>query len=204
MRIEDLSDEELVARAQSGGGDAQACLDTLYRRFYPRVAHWCLRVCGDRERATDLAQEVFLRVHERLDGFRGDSRFSTWLYTVTRRLAINHGMAARRRQGREQELDAGEAPEPEDEQPDAHDEVERGERAAWVRRAMAEVLEPLEARVLYLHFVNGLTLDGVTELLGLRNKSGAKAYIVSGKRKLKRRYGDAGPFPAAGAGRTGE
>ena len=57
------------------------------------------------------------------------------------------------------------------------------------RQAMARDLEPLEAKILYLHHVDGMTLPAITELLGLENKSGAKAYIVSGKRKLKRKFG---------------
>jgi hypothetical protein len=54
---------------------------------------------------------------------------------------------------------------------------------------MERDLEPLEAKVLYLHFVDGLTLPAITELLDLQNKSGAKAYIVNGKRKLERKFG---------------
>jgi len=54
---------------------------------------------------------------------------------------------------------------------------------------MANYLEPLEARVLYLHYVDGMSLPALTEMLWLDNKSGAKAYVVSGGRKLKRRFG---------------
>ena len=173
-----------------------ACLDALYRRWYPQVARWCLRIAGDRERAAELAQEVFLRVHGRLDGFRGESRFSTWLYAVTRSVAINRGIAERRR--REEPLDAESAPEPADPRPGAAEDFESAEAAAWMRSALAEALEPEEAKVLYLHYALGLTLPAITALLRLDNKSGAKAYIVSGRRKLVRRYGERGPLSAAG------
>ncbi|HEY4562075.1 MAG TPA: RNA polymerase sigma factor, partial [Thermoanaerobaculia bacterium] len=88
MDLDRLIDEELIERARRDAAQADACLAVLYRRYYPKVAAWCLRISGDRQEAADLAQEVFLRVHDRLDGFRGDSRFSTWLYTVTRSIAI--------------------------------------------------------------------------------------------------------------------
>src|SRR5436305_14367138 len=69
MDLDRLSDEELIERARREAAHADACLAVLYRRYYPKVAAWCLRIGGDRQEAADLAQEVFLRVHERLDGF---------------------------------------------------------------------------------------------------------------------------------------
>lgn len=184
-----LTDEELIARARlQSGPEADACLAVLYRRYYGKVAAWCLRLHGqNRDEAADLAQEVFLRVHERLGSFRGESRFSTWLYTVTRSVVINRGVAARRRQS--ESLDDVEVPEPVEPAPGAQEELEKGEILQAFRQAMDRDLEPLEAKVLYLHFVDGLPVKGITELLGLENKSGAKAYLVSGGRKLKRRFG---------------
>ena len=188
MHLEHLSDEQLIAHARAEGGDgADAALAVLYGRYHRKVAGWCLRICNDREEAADLAQEVFLRVHERLDSFRGDSRFSTWLYTVTRRVAINRGQAAARR--RTESLDAEGAVEPVDPTPDAETGTGRAQVLAAFRQAMREDLEPLEAKVLYLHYAEGMTLPAITDLLALANRSGAKAYVVAGRRKLERRFG---------------
>lgn len=197
MEAECWSDEELIARArQAPPAEASDLLDALYRRYYERVGFWCLRICRDRDQAAELAQEVFLRVHGRLGTFRGESRFSTWLYTVTRRVAINRGIAARRR--REDPIGeddfAGELVDPAA-GPDRH--LERDQAIEWTRTALTETLEPDEAKVLYLHYALGLTLPAITERLRLTNKSGAKAYIVSGRRKLKRRYGEDDPLRAA-------
>jgi len=187
MDLDRLSDEELIERTRSEAAHADACLAVLYRRYYPKVAAWCLRISGDRQEAADLAQEVFLRVHQRLGSFRGDSRFSTWLYTVTRSVVINRGVAARRRET--DALDEEGAPEPVEPAPGADELAEKGQILAAFRDAMERDLEPLEAKVLYLHYVDGLPLAGITDLLKLENKSGAKAYIVSGGRKMKRRFG---------------
>ena len=187
MDFAHLTDEELIERARRNPGEADACLSTLYRRYQPKVAAWCLRICSDREAASDVAQEVFLRVHERLATFRGESRFSTWLYTVTRSTAINRGVSERRRQA--DALDDESVPEPVEPSPGAEQEVEQGEILAAFREAMGKDLEPLEAKALYLHYVDGVPLAALTDLLKLTNKSGAKAYIVSGKRKLERRFG---------------
>ena len=186
--LDRLSDEELIEQArQAAPGAADAYLSALYRRYQPKVAAWCLRICNDRDEAADVAQEVFLRVHERLGSFRGASRFSTWLYTVTRSVAINRGVAARRRQTEALEDDS--VPEPVEPSPGPEREMEQGEILAAFREAMERDLEPLEAKVLYLHYVDGMQLAAITDLLRLDNTSGAKAYIVSGGRKLKRRFG---------------
>ncbi|HKV07129.1 MAG TPA: RNA polymerase sigma factor [Thermoanaerobaculia bacterium] len=187
MDLDPLTDEELIERARRRPETAEACLSALYRRYQSKVAAWCLRICNDREEAADVAQEVFLRVHERLGSFRGDSRFSTWLYTVTRSVAINRGVAERRR--RAEALDDEGVPEPVEPSPGADQEVETAEILAAFRAALDRDLEPLEAKALYLHYVDGVPLAALTDLLKLTNKSGAKACIVSGKRKLERRFG---------------
>ena len=185
---ESRTDEELVeVICRGSAADGELCREVLFRRFYPKVLSWCRRFSGGQEEASDLAQDVFLRVHERLHTFKGQSRFSTWLYTVTRRTAINKGIAARRREA--MSLDGEDLPEPVDPTPDAEQRAEVGQLARALRRAMARDLEPLEAKVLYLHHVNGMTLPAITSFLGLENKSGAKAYIVNGRRKLDRKFG---------------
>jgi RNA polymerase sigma-70 factor (ECF subfamily) len=185
--LDPLTDEELVERARRRPEAAEAALAVLYRRWYPKVAAWCLRLGGDREEAADSAQEVFLRAHERLGSFRGESRFSTWLYTVTRSVVINRGQAARRR--RMDPLDEDEAAQPVAPEPGADETMEKDQIARELRLALERDLEPLEAKVLYMHYVDGVSLPALTSLLRLENRSGAKALVVSGGRKLKRRFG---------------
>lgn len=188
MAREGRSDEELAAAISSGvEPEASSCREVLFRRLYPRIWSWCRRFAGDEQEASDLTQEVLLRVHQKIHTFDGRSRFTTWLFTVTRRVAINRGIAARRRAT--VSLDAAELPEPVDPSPDAEERAGSREIGRELRQAMARDLEPLEAKILYLHYVDGMTLPAITELLGLDNKSGAKAYIVSGRRRLDRRFG---------------
>ena len=77
--------------------------------------------------------------------------------------------------------------EPVDPAPTIDGELIREEQVARLRAAMAETLDPIEAKVVQLHHVDGLTLPAIDRLLGFTNRSGAKAYLVSAKRKLKRR-----------------
>ncbi|MBZ0113023.1 MAG: RNA polymerase sigma factor [Thermoanaerobaculia bacterium] len=180
QNLEQANDEELIALHRADK-DPDA-LSILYRRYYVRVASWCLRFSGHPGQSEELAQEVFTRVHSKLDSFRADSRFSTWLYTVTRSVVINRGISERRRQMTP--LDSESVPEPSAPDPAIDDLLVNEESAAVLREALDDI-DRTEAQVLYLHYVDGLTLPAITELLGFTNASGAKKYIVNGRRHLR-------------------
>src|SRR5256885_15762000 len=77
-----LQAARIIRRAQRG--DA-AAFESIYRIYSRRVYALCLRMIGNPTEAEDLTQEAFLRVFCRIQTFRGESAFSTWLH----RLAIN-------------------------------------------------------------------------------------------------------------------
>ena len=182
--MQDLSDEDLLARFRQdseGGKPTGRWIDELFGRYHTKVAAWCYRFTGDREAAGDLAQEIFLRAYRNLDSFRGSARFSTWLYTIARNHCVNE---MRSRQNRPAEaLDF----EPEDSAAvSILDVMEQRESHQLLRSMIEDNLEPIEKKVMEMHFASGISLDAVSRLLGLTNASGAKAHIVSGKRKLAR------------------
>ncbi|HEX6930038.1 MAG TPA: sigma-70 family RNA polymerase sigma factor [Gammaproteobacteria bacterium] len=86
-------DEWLVARARGGNVPA---FEALYRRNSGRIHALCLRLAGDPSTAEECVQETFITAWQKLDGFRGDSAFSSWLY----RIAVNTVMGSFRKQGR--------------------------------------------------------------------------------------------------------
>jgi RNA polymerase sigma-70 factor (ECF subfamily) len=184
------SDEELVAhfRQDPSSEESRMALAELYRRYFEKVARWSLRLATDRDDATDLAQEVFVRVQERLHTFRGDARFQTWLYTVARSVALNRADARRRRptQPLEDLLVDGEPAD--EERPPIESRLDADRLRLALHRALREDLEPLEAQVLWLHFVHGLTVPQLSRRFALTNKSGAKAILVTGVRKLRRGF----------------
>ncbi|MEO0423978.1 MAG: sigma-70 family RNA polymerase sigma factor [Pseudomonadota bacterium] len=184
--LDTLSDEALIKRWRAHPEQGDACLEQLFRNSYPRVAAWCRRFCRDPEQAADVVQEVFVKVQDKLAAYRGESRFSTWLYSVTRRVAIDHGLAQARQPQAE---DAAKAPDPID--PDLHTEelTAREQVLERLRAAMQSDLAPEEAKVVYLHYVDGMSLPAITRQLALTNRSGAKASLVSGMRKLRKRFG---------------
>lgn len=76
-------DLELVRRAQQGDEHA---FEILVDRYKNRVYGLIVRTIADRQRADDLAQQAFLRVYRGLPYFRGEARFSTWLYRIVANL----------------------------------------------------------------------------------------------------------------------
>jgi RNA polymerase sigma-70 factor (ECF subfamily) len=92
------SNESLVRQAQDG--DMRAFED-LYRRTSDRVYAVCLRMSGDSDRATELVQDVFVRVWQKLPGFRGESQFTTWLHRLTVNLVLQERRSRSRREARE-------------------------------------------------------------------------------------------------------
>jgi RNA polymerase sigma-70 factor (ECF subfamily) len=184
MEVAHLSDEALVTQFGQAPADVRGqIVDELFGRHYARVARWCYRFTGDRDEAADLAQDVFLRAHRHLHTFHGHSRFSTWLY----RIARNESFSRRQRKaatpagGNEEAL--ADVPTPE---ADPEQIVAQHSRVRRLHEFLATTLDETERVVFTLHYGDDLTLDTITRLLNLGNASGAKAYIVSAKRKLAR------------------
>jgi len=187
MQWEDLSDEALITkyRSEAGGSAAEQCLNELFRRHHTKVARWCLGFTGDRESAADLAQEICAKAYQNLPSFKGQSKFSTWLFSIAR----NHCLNAVRARGNAPAMTSEE--EVVDALPDlgSHDplaSLERQQSASLARQIMNEALGETEKVVFTLHFSEELPLDVITRVLKLENASGAKAYLVSAKRKLEK------------------
>jgi RNA polymerase sigma-70 factor (ECF subfamily) len=81
-----LSDEELIRQAQQGSLEA---FTTLYDRYLPVVYKW-VRYVVQAQDVEDITQEVFISLLKSLKGFKGNSRFSTWLRTLTKRRVADY------------------------------------------------------------------------------------------------------------------
>ncbi len=178
-----LSDEELVAqyRLAPASDRSRQLLDELFRRHRARVITWCYRLSGDRNLAADLAHDVFVKAFSSIDLFRHDSKFTTWLYVIARNRCRDE-QRARAARPREEPEDAM-VDEPTDVN-EALAALDARDARHVLRTVMDDVLEETEKRVMTLHYGHDMRLDAITAALGLTNASGAKAYIVSAKRKL--------------------
>lgn len=90
-----------VRRAASGD---HAAFERLYREHVGRIYALCVRMV-DEQSAEDLTQEVFIRAWNKLDTFRGQSKFGTWLH----RLAVNHVLSRRETQRKREARHTGES-----------------------------------------------------------------------------------------------
>src|SRR5207237_4316696 len=81
------SDDSAVVTAFLGG--EERAFTELVERYQTRLLNFIYRTIGDRDRAEDLVQEVFIRVHRHLHRFDRSKKFSTWVYTIASNLAKN-------------------------------------------------------------------------------------------------------------------
>jgi RNA polymerase sigma-70 factor (ECF subfamily) len=86
QQLNEQSDSEVVRRIQSGDDNA---FDELMRRYKGPVVNFAYRMLSNAEDADDIAQEVFVRVYQNLDTYRPETKFSTWLFALTRNAAID-------------------------------------------------------------------------------------------------------------------
>jgi RNA polymerase sigma-70 factor (ECF subfamily) len=202
MEADDLA---LVEKAKAGHGEAFRALVVRHQR---RVYAVALGIVKDRDLAWDVAQEAFVRVHQHLGEFKGESSFSTWVMRIGAHLAID--ALRRERASSRQELD------------DVRDaDVERGGEGILatalgndpqknlLRRELAQEMTDALARlpekhrtILVLREVEGLSYEDLAERLGI-HKGTVMSRLFHALKKMQailRRYaglpaGDAGGEP---------
>jgi RNA polymerase sigma-70 factor (ECF subfamily) len=166
-------DQRLVERARAG--DVRA-FEALVRRYERWVFTLAFRMVGDRGDAEDVAQEVFLKAYRGLSGFRGGSRFSTWLYAIASHHCLNHlaGRAARARRagraGTASDGRGGELPSAldriADETPGPDAVLERHELRRMVQHELLQLTEPHRI-VLILRDIQGMSYEDIAATLGV-------------------------------------
>jgi RNA polymerase sigma-70 factor (ECF subfamily) len=158
------TDEELVARAQ--GGDIESFNQLIVRWERPIYA-LAYRVIGREEDARDVCQDAFLRAYRALPGFKGQAKFSSWLY----RIALNLCRDWIRRQRRAPVMQPPEGVELVDLQSESgpvesiEELVSRRELSAVVAEAM-ELLPEEQRTAIVLKEYHGMTFQEIADLQG--------------------------------------
>lgn len=158
MTVEPQDDSDLVRRAQRG--DRQA-FERLYRLHRNRIYAVLWRIAGnDPGLAEDLLQEAFVRAWQKLDSFRGDARFATWLHRLSVNVALSDRRIRVRRLERETALD-GEAERTATGAKDVYED-----RRMDLEQAIAKL--PERARtVLVLFDIEGYSHAEIAEIAGM-------------------------------------
>ncbi len=146
---------------------------TLYREHAQRVAVWASRLGGPRRGADleDVVQEVFLRVHRALPGFRGEAEVTTWLYRITENVVRARMRKERVRRFFGLEVPTGVEPSHEREIPSPRPSPEadavRTERARILYDVL-DAMSPIYRNPFILFEVEGLPGDEVARLVGVK------------------------------------
>lgn len=82
-------DEEIATISRAQQGDQQAFYQ-LYQKYHRKVYAICWRMLADKDSAEDVCQEVFVQLWQKITNFRGESKFSTWLHSVTNNIVLGH------------------------------------------------------------------------------------------------------------------
>ena len=149
-------DAELIRRWR--GGDQRAAT-ALVERHAPALARFAAS-SGVRDDIDELVQDTFVRAFSALDGFRGDSSFRTWLFTIERRLLLDRRRAEKRR-GTSVELQEGTSAT----EYDALDNLLANESESAVKAAI-DGLSPTQREVFLLRVVEGLSYKEIAEVAG--------------------------------------
>lgn len=164
----------LVERAQNND---MLAYERLYEMHIGRVYALCVRLCNDRDMAEDLAQESFVLAWRKLDKFRGDSAFGSWLYRIATNTVLSY---LRKQTPFKNSLDV--------------DEIEeRGQgEDIGLQMTLNDAISSLPdgARAVFvLYSLEGYTHDEIGELLGIAQGS-SKAQLHRARQLLQLKLSD--------------
>ncbi len=152
----------MIALVRAAVGGDERAFESLYRATVGRVYAICLRMTGDRDRATELTQDVFVKAWERMDGFRGESAFESWLHRIAVNVVLESERSTRRRIARVE----------------PSDDLAETESAQMLRRteghdldrmdleAAIAALPPATRRVFILHDIEGYKHEEISRMTG--------------------------------------
>ena len=158
LQLSESGKDSLLDACRRGDPEAFA---TLFVDYYDRVFSFAARFSGDPTLAADVTQEVFLKLLKRVEQFRGEADFKSWLYRIVLNTCIDNHRKAQRWVPLD-DVDASTmtlAPQQES-------EAARRQAAARVRKAVSTLSPRLRAPLL-LRYVSGLTYEEIGRVLGL-------------------------------------
>ena len=178
-------EQELAVIRRVQRGDANA-FEYLVAAYEKNVYNLALRMTGNPEDAEDMAQEAFLKAYSSLDSFRGDSKFSVWLYRIATNVCLDFLRSRSRKptvslsveddDGEETQMDIA------DESQSPEQLLERGLTRDAVRRGLKS-LSPEYRQILLLREIQGLSYEEIAEALVLEVGT-VKSRIFRARKRL--------------------
>ncbi len=173
-----VSDRELIDRVLAGD---TAAYQGLVERYQHMVFTLAVRLLRNRELAEETAQDVFVKAYLGLKGFRGSSKFSTWLYKIAYHRILDTAGAEGRKPGLRSDL----APEDLSARSldDTWSQLMERERRTALDQAL-ERLDPVDRSLLSLFYLQEQSLQEVSEITGLSTGT-AKVRLFRARERLK-------------------
>lgn len=180
-----MSEWLLIEQLKQGD---EAAFKTIVTTWQDMVYNTALGVLQNTEDAEDVAQEVFLQVYESIKTFKGESKFSTWLYRITLTKSMDHIRRKKRKKrfGLVQSL-FGQENEPVYDPPDFHHPgvaLDNRERAAVLMQAVKKLPENQQI-AFTLHKMEGLSYQEVSEVMKT-SVSSIESLLHRAKNNLKK------------------
>lgn len=173
------TDNDIIQQVRDGDQQAYAQLVTKYQNYVFTII---LRYVPGREDAEEVAQDVFVKAYRSLSDFRGESKFSTWLYTITTTTCITflrkkklevHSLDNEKVLAHAENIDGGMRA----------NQVEQKSRINMVNQAIA-LLSPEDAQVITLFYKGEQTLDEIAQVLGQETNT-VKVRLHRARQRLK-------------------
>ena len=184
-----MDERILVEKLKQGD---ETAFKTIVETWQKMVYNTALGIVQNAEDAEDIAQETFVQVYQSIGSFKGESKFSTWLYRITIAKALDHERKKKRKKrfafvksifGEESQIVVN--------PPDFHHPgvvLDKKENAAVLFRAIAEL--PENQRIAFtLHKVDGLSYQEVSEIMNT-SVSSVESLMHRAKTNLRKRLED--------------
>ena len=185
-----------VAQAKQGDADAFALLVQTYETSVYRLA---LRMCGNAHDAEEVAQEAFVAAWKGLPSFRGESKFSSWLYQLTTNEAINFLRKEKRHRAA--------TPLEDEMEPATGDTAQQAAETKELQQALQQALDaltPEHRQIFLLRQMRQLSYEEIGRLLGLESGT-VKSRLNRAKKQLRQNLLQQGNFfPSSSVIQKGE
>ena len=181
-----LNEEEILSIIERVRGGEVNAFEGLVRAYEKNVYNIALRMSGSREDALDISQEAFLKAYHALGGFRGESKFSVWLYRIVSNTCLDFLRERKRRAELPLQTEDDEGETAQTEIPDETLSPERLYERKLTREALRRGLLSLpedQRRILLLREIEGLSYEEIAEALSLESGT-VKSRIFRARKKL--------------------
>ncbi len=148
-------DVELVSEAISNSDPSSGQINDLYRKYSPSIFWVCMKYMHNHDDAEDMVHQVFLKVQQHLNGFKGQSQIYSWIY----RIAVNECIQVIRKRKFESDQDTSEM-----DQPALMNIQDQIDAKITLDRIMAST-DPQTVEILFLLYLEGLTQEEVVTTL---------------------------------------